>query len=86
MSITIEKTSIRIPSEDPTEKVVTEGGSSVPEAHVPGVQWLPVEFLNGMRIAWNWDDLLQDATTAGENRNSAFHPGRFMVGSCKRVT
>ena len=53
------------------ETLVTEGGESVPEAHARGVQWLDVAFLGGMRIAWNWNDLLQDATTAGENLNLA---------------
>ena len=53
------------------QTIVTEGGEPVPEAHARGVQWLEVAFLGGMRIAWNWNDLLQDATKAGENLNLA---------------
>ena len=58
-------------SADPGKKIVTKGGKTVKEAHADGVQWIPVEFIRGMRIAWNWDDLLQDATTAEENLNLA---------------
>ncbi len=56
---------------NPAAYAGTEGGKTVPEAHVPGVQWHPVIFLREMRIAWNWEDLLQDATAAGENTNLA---------------
>ncbi|MBR0373567.1 MAG: hypothetical protein IJH91_03440 [Mogibacterium sp.] len=52
-----------------TERVATEGGRTVPEAHAPGVTWIPVQFTRGMQIPWNWDDLLQDATAAEENLN-----------------
>ena len=58
-------------SADPGKKIVTKGGKTVKEAYADGVQWIPVEFIRGMRIAWNWDDLLQDATTAEENLNLA---------------
>ena len=68
MNITIEKTSIKETSSGP---VITKGGRIAEEAHAPGVQWIPVEFQKDMRIPWNWDDLLQDATTAGENLNLA---------------
>ena len=33
--------------------------------------WIPVTFTRSLRIGWNWDDLLQDATTAPENMNLA---------------
>ena len=52
-------------------KKATEGGRTVAEAHVPGVQWYGVEFTRGMRIAWNWDDLLADATAPEANLNLA---------------
>ncbi len=68
MKITIAKEKVLTAS---PETLVTEGGEPVPEAHARGVQWLDVAFLGGMRIAWNWNDLLQDATTAGENLNLA---------------
>lgn len=68
MEIDIETTKITTPAPG---NPVTEGGKTVPEAHVPGVQWLQVVFMGDMRIAWNWDDLLQNATTAGENLNLA---------------
>lgn len=68
MEITIEKEQNLTPS---PETLAAEAGKLVPEAHAPGVQWLDVAFLGGMRIAWNWDDLLQDATSAGENLNLA---------------
>ena len=68
MEITIEKIKLTNPSQ---EKTATEGGKTVKEAYAEGAVWLPVEFLRGMRIAWNWDDLLQDATTAEENLNLA---------------
>lgn len=55
----------------PEEAVKTEGGKTVPEAHAPGVEWLQVEFIRDMRIPWNWEDLLQNALTAGENYNLA---------------
>ncbi len=61
----------KINPESPVKNASTKGGRTVPEAHVPGVQWLPVRFLRGMRIAWNWEDLLQDATAAEENTNLA---------------
>ena len=32
-------------------------------------KWLQVWFMNPMRIAWDWNDLFEDATTAGENLN-----------------
>ena len=34
-------------------------------------EWYPVEFIKPMRIAWDWNDLMQDAAAAGENRNLA---------------
>ena len=68
MDITIQKTKILSASE---KKIVTEGGKTVPEAHVPGVTWHQVEFTKGMRIAWNWDDLLSDATAPEPNLNLA---------------
>lgn len=68
MEIMIEKEKTLTPS---LQTIVTEGGEPVPEAHARGVQWLEVAFLGGMRIAWNWNDLLQDATKAGENLNLA---------------
>lgn len=49
----------------------TEGGRTPAEANAPGVQWFPVGFVKDMRIAWNWNDLLQDATKAEENLNLA---------------
>ena len=68
MNLTIEKTKIVSPAPG---KVKTEGGRTVPEAHAPGVNWLNVEFTKGMRIAWNWEDLLQDATAPEANLNLA---------------
>ena len=68
MDITVKRTKIISSS---GQKTVTEGGRTVPEAHVPGVQWLQAEFVKGMRIAWNWDDLLQDATVPEANLNLA---------------
>ena len=53
------------------KKIVTKGGKEVPEAHAPGVRWFPIQFRKEMRIPWNWNDLLQDATKAGENLNLA---------------
>lgn len=50
---------------------MTEGGKTVKEAHADGVNWLQVEFTNDMRIAWNWNDLLQDATAEEANLNLA---------------
>ena len=55
----------------PVGRIVTEGGRTAPEAHAEGVQWIQVEFIKGMRIAWNWDDLLQDATAPEVNLNLA---------------
>ena len=66
MDIRIEKTTV---TASPAEQEATEGGRIAAEAHAPGVRWIPVEFIKGMRIAWNWDDLLADATAAGENLN-----------------
>ena len=57
--------------EETAEKIALEEGLAVEEAHAPGVQWFRSELLNGMRFAWNWEDLLQNALTAGENRNLA---------------
>lgn len=57
--------------ESSVKKAVTEGGKTVPEAHAPGVQWIGVDFTKAMRIAWNWDDLLQDATAPEANLNLA---------------
>lgn len=68
MNITIEKTKI---TSTGRESVRTEGGRTVPEAHVPEVQWISVEFTKGMRIPWNWNDLLQDATAPEANLNLA---------------
>lgn len=34
-------------------------------------QWVTVEFNDTMNIQWDWNDLLQDATTAGENARLA---------------
>ena len=50
---------------------VTEGGKTVAEAHAPGVSWIDVDFTKTMRIAWNWDDLLQEATAPEANLNLA---------------
>lgn len=50
-------------------KKATEGGRTVAEAHAPGVKWLDVEFTRAMRIPWNWDDLLGDATAPEANLN-----------------
>ena len=68
MKVTIEKAKVSL---DKQQAPATKGGKIVEEAHAPGVLWIPVEFQKSMRIAWNWDDLLQDATTAGENLNLA---------------
>lgn len=53
------------------EPVRTAGGRTPAEAVAEGVQWHQVGFVKGMRIAWNWEDLLQDATEAEENLNLA---------------
>ena len=68
MDITINRTKIL---SSLGKKAVTEGGKAVPEAHAPGVQWIQVEFTKGMRIAWNWDDLLQNAAAPEPNLNLA---------------
>lgn len=52
-----------------SETVRTQGGKAVPEAHAPGSKWIGVDFTKAMRIAWNWNDLLQDATAPGPNLN-----------------
>ena len=57
--------------EETAEKIALEEGLAVEEAHAPGVQWFRSELLNGMRFAWNWEALLQNALSAGENRNLA---------------
>ena len=51
--------------------VKTQGGITPAEAGAEGVRWVRTGFVKDMRIAWNWDDLLQDAMTAGENLNLA---------------
>ena len=68
MEINIEKLKIE---PLPPAPITTEGGKTVKEAHAPGVEWIQVEFIHDMRIPWNWDDLLQDATKAEENYNLA---------------
>ena len=37
--------------------------------HSTDTKWHQVRFMRTMRIAWDWNDLLEDATTAGENLN-----------------
>ncbi|MBP3217708.1 MAG: hypothetical protein J6M46_04990 [Lachnospiraceae bacterium] len=54
-----------------SQPINPEIGRSVPEAHAAGVTWITVSFLKQMRIAWNWDDLLQDATAPEANLNLA---------------
>lgn len=60
---------IKINWSDPLKKVVTEGGKTVNEAHASGVTWVSVDFTKAMRIAWNWEDLLGDATAPEANLN-----------------
>ena len=67
MKIEITKTVVS----ETAEPVRTVGGRTPAEAAADGVQWYQVGFVKGMRIAWNWDDLLQDATAAEENLNLA---------------
>ena len=67
MKIELKRTVIRN-EETPAR---TSGGRTPAEAAEEGVQWFQVGFVKGMRIAWNWDDLLQDATAAEENLNLA---------------
>ena len=67
MKVTIEKATIKMAP----GPVPTQGGKTVKEAHVSGVQWIPVVFQKDIRIAWNWNDLLQNAVIAGENLNLA---------------
>ena len=50
-------------------KTGTEGGKTAACAHAPGVEWIGVDFTKAMRIAWNWDDLLQDAAAPEANLN-----------------
>ena len=38
-------------------------------SHDSEARWLQVEFTKPMRVAWDWNDLMQNALTAGENRN-----------------
>ena len=38
-------------------------------AHSTDTVWHQVKFMHTMRIAWDWNDLFEDATTAGENLN-----------------
>ena len=38
-------------------------------AHTTDTVWHQVKFMHTMRIAWDWNDLFEDATTAGENLN-----------------
>jgi len=68
MDISIERT--RVTAASP-QKIVTAGGKTAKEAQGDGVQWIPVEFIKGIQIAWKWTDLLQDATQAEENLNLA---------------
>ena len=37
--------------------------------HSTDTKWHQVRFMRTMRIAWDWNDLFEDATTAGENLN-----------------
>ena len=67
MKIEIERTVLK-KEEAP---VRTAGGRTPAEISAEGVQWHPVGFVKPMRIGWNWEDLLQDATAAGENLNLA---------------
>ena len=66
--------------------VATEGGRTVPEAHAPGTGWIDVDFSKAMCIAWNWDDLLQDASAPEENLTVAdgfYEGGRNCADSLK---
>ena len=60
--------------------------STVPEAHAPGTGWIDVDFTKAMCIAWNWDDLLQDASAPEENLTVAdgfYEGGRNCADSLK---
>ena len=49
--------------------VDTEKGRAEKETHETGTAWISVDFTKAMRIAWNWDDLLQDAISSEANLN-----------------
>ena len=49
--------------------VDTEQGRAEKKVHENGTNWISVDFTKAMRIAWNWDDLLQDATASEANLN-----------------
>lgn len=50
-------------------KIPVPSIKSAAGSHDSEARWLQVEFTKPMRIAWDWNDLMQNALTAGKNRN-----------------